>query len=302
MKYTNGTWGWGPEVSVMTSITDEGNSASADSPEQVPKISDSIGGAETDSVGLTEFSTFEDGETAIIDAVVTLPPGIAGKSVFAVRDSEAEVGAFVRMYGSGPYPQLQKGDSVRIIGRIKSIGSVKLATTAREVSKTSSSIKIAPFDVAVADIGSDFSGLELTVSGLVARRTKRTLTIADDAGSAEIVARITSDETPESAPGQKIAVTGVVRSTSSGFEILVADSSAFVLSEPPSAEVSVASDEEPSLASEDKTNRLPLDFSAAARKAIPNPWVSAGAIVTVGVLGYGLWRKRMVIEDDIDGL
>ena len=250
---------------------------------------------------VSDLSALSDGDSAIVQAVVTMVPGMFGKTTFAVRDADEESGVIVRMYGKGPFPTLRKGDVVKIVAHLKKGETIRLSTTAKGVSVISAGRLPVAANRSPSEISSEDEGLEVAVHGLVTGRGKRWVSLSDDTASTEITGRLVSGETPAANEGDEITVTGVVRMVSGKPELAVSESSSFHIVTPPTVSI-VEPQEDKTKVESVSGGQIAMNFPARADESPLSAWGTAGAITLTVVLGYALWRRKGGVPDEASGL
>lgn len=170
---------------------------------------------------LQELSDIPEGQIVSVSGIVSLAPGRAGKTIFAMQNDEAVHGVFVRMYGSSR-PTLMVGDQVLVDARIRRTnGTLSLNALSGGV-RVLTPLGVTATESAINDIDDDDSGILMRTYGEVIDSGKNWLLLADPEGTREITAYLPDGAvTGPVAIGDMVAVHGVVRHKNGTNEILL---------------------------------------------------------------------------------
>ncbi|MEY4744072.1 MAG: hypothetical protein RL272_17 [Candidatus Parcubacteria bacterium] len=301
---TGGAWKWLPEdvpgpgagkISAAGVVTAVEPGQSPDAANEPPDT------AEVPTEASVADISADDDSLMAIEGVVTLAPGIVGKRTFAIQDPSGLGGVFVRAYGSSPMPQLAAGDAVRIVGR-SSVGTgAGFSTTGAGIMKNGAGT-VTPEEKRVADIGDDETGMMVAITGIVARRGKTVMTLADEAArEAIIVHAVARTSFPLAAiTGSTVTARGVVRSRSGRTELFLSGKDAVTVAAPPRA---IPSPDPPTrgggeVPSPTPEQRKPLVFAYAAEKAASGIAIgSAVAALSAAIAVLAIIAKRRRTEE-----
>jgi hypothetical protein len=230
-----------------------------------------------------------DGEEVRATGVVTVPPGVFGKTLFGIGSEDADAAMIVRVYGRGPLPPLEIGNLVIVAGTVRRGTEARISTTATAI-EVSGNGAVRRTERATADIHDDMSALPVAVRGIVVGKGPRSFRIADAMGEEEVRVTLAPGiviEIPDQ--GAEVTVRGVVRRTSSGTSIALLSSDAIERhGTAPPAEAPIAQ-RSPEVA---PPAREPLVLADGGVPA--NPWsgAAATAVALAAVAGAALYRRH----------
>lgn len=170
---------------------------------------------------LQELNDIPEGQIVRVSGIVSLAPGRAGKTIFAMQDDEATRGVFVRMYGSSR-PTLTVGDQVLVNARIRRTdGTLSLNALSGGV-RVLTPLGVTATESAINDIDNNDSGILMRTYGEVIDRGKSWLLLADPEGTREITAYLPDGAvTGPVSIGDMITVHGVMRHKNGMNELLL---------------------------------------------------------------------------------
>ncbi|RIK41418.1 MAG: hypothetical protein DCC55_11910 [Chloroflexi bacterium] len=156
------------------------------------------------------------------DALVTVPPGLLGRSIYVADPARYPAGPFagagIHVYlRRGDYPQLREGDLVRVRGWLESFrGEMQLVVDRpQQIVRLSPAAHLLPLSISIGQMGERLEGRLVTFRGLVTGVQGDTVYMVDPmrprGGSVRVVIRNTLGWTP--APitrGEIWEVTGIV--------------------------------------------------------------------------------------------
>ena len=293
IKDAQGAWHWDVPAPVIAPMPVAATAAAPASP------ADSTGSGDAGGSGISiaDLDGLEDGDSVTVRAVVTAPPGMFGKTSFAVRDTAADAGALVRVYGSGALPAMHAGDTVLLTARLKRDGVRRLATTVKEIAMLGDAPHGAPVDRAPGDVTMEDAGLAVMVHGAVAARGKRWIAIGDDTGTSEIIARLVSGEMPAAIAGDAVTALGVVRPLAKGLEITVAKASDMQIAAADTGTMTNAATD-----AGQAVVRTAPSLPELPAQAVPHPWTTAGLLTSACAAGLMVWKKRQGLAGGIEEL
>lgn len=170
-------------------------------------------------------------EPEAIHAVVTLPPGIAGETIFAVQSPDGTSGTFVRAYGKSPLPPLARGDSIKLLGTLVTEDDASLFhTRGTWITVEKSSVEPGYHKRTPSELSPSDAGVALEINGLVSARGKRWIDVSETDGSKEIRLETPTDLAPAATPGDSVKARGVARIRAGKISLLVAAASDIVIS------------------------------------------------------------------------
>jgi len=207
-EWTATGWSW-PSPAPTTLIEPPPPQEPIEEPETPPN---------TLSVSLAELDALEVGTELHINGVVTMPPGIVGKSIFALQDENGLGGVFVQIFGTNTH-ELHVGDVVVMQGSLRTrTGRPYIATTAVKMS-LGAHTQTTPLALTVDEVAREHEGMLVTLQGTLTKRTSLTATLADDSLQTEISAEIPRDSLRSAEPGTTVRMTGVLRRNGEGYEL-----------------------------------------------------------------------------------
>ncbi len=269
-------WKWSGE---STSVAPMVSAVEATTPPPpTPQISE---------VRIAEIDMLDPGTEVAISGVVTLLPGVLGKTTFAVMDPDGSAATFVRIRGNGTAPILKEGDLVRITGKISSTPSINGAWKDVQVIGKVSAAK--PEEKNPSEIAREDAGLKVHLLGTVAARGKRWLTVTDASAGHEVQVAFMRSEAPPANAGDAVTVTGVVRFKNDAPELIVTDRAAAKIT-------SVSKETEVSQpAPQAQSTKSSLGQTLVLAAHAERPVVAYGALgmtVAIAGIGYFFWRRR----------
>jgi len=172
---------------------------------------------------LEKIKDFAAGDQIRAKGVVSVLPGAIGSQYFYIFDSNFGVQVYSN---KKDFPALQLGDYIEVTGELSD------TSTGRRIKTTSrDQIKIIEHRdepiaqrIAGAEIGEEYEGSLVSVSGEMLEIKSRNITIAD--GSDEVTVYINNQinlKDVNAKPGDKITVIGIVGKTSSGYRLMPRD-------------------------------------------------------------------------------
>jgi len=181
------------------------------------------------NIDLPYIRELEIGTRVKVQGVVSVEPGILGKTYFYIVGSQG-----VQVYFSKKdWPQLTLGDSVGIIGTLSETGGetrVKIADK-NDIIFLYQSDEPQPIAIQSSQIGESTEGSLVTIMGELVEKASNTWFVADQEGEARVVFQQTAHITkPDISAGQRISITGMVSETKSGYRILPRYSSDIIVS------------------------------------------------------------------------
>lgn len=239
-RTASGEWSWTPIVTEgaenefpipETQIQETGNASAQTVPVQdtsvdavtttrdVETADDDI--SDEPTLALQELSDIPEGQIVRVSGIVSLAPGRAGKTIFAMQDDEAARGVFVRMYGSSR-PTLTVGDQVLVNARIRRTnGTLSLNALSGGV-RVLTPLGVPSTESAINDIDNNDSGILMRVYGEVIDSGKSWLLLADPEGTREITVYLPDGTvTGPVSIGDMVTVYGVVRHKNGTNELLI---------------------------------------------------------------------------------
>lgn len=243
---------------------------------------------------LEEIVSLEEDVAVAVSAIVTLPPGVVGKTVLAVRDAEGTRGAFVRVRGRAAIPTLSVGDVVSLRGRVHREAGMTLSVNAKDVAKTGHASRMTLLERDPAAVTEDDAGLSVTVAGTVTAKGKGWVRLGADGDGTEIRGVFPKGVAPGSvAVGDSATMTGVVRVRAGKPEILMLEKSAFIAkkTEPKPVETEI-----PKTADETSHERKTIVLSSSPKPPLAMAWSVAATVVLGGIIaGYAHWRRKRFV-------
>ncbi|MDP3997316.1 MAG: lamin tail domain-containing protein [bacterium] len=158
------------------------------------------------------------GSKVVVEGVVSVPPGVLGKTVMYLAGSGIQL-----YFSKGDWPDFRLGDRVRAEGVVSASGGearIKLADK-QEIIKIKQEDAPEAHQMETGAIGEDTEGWLVTVSGEVVETSGSTFYLDDGSGEVKVYIKPdTGINKPKMKKGMTVTVTGVVSETSSGYRIL----------------------------------------------------------------------------------
>lgn len=191
-----------------------GNSSGKDNKKTSTKTSRTTSAPQNS--GIDSLRSLPKGKKVSVTGTVIVPPNVFGTTQFYLNG--------IQIYSvSYPYPELAVGDRVSVSGTLSASGGESRIT----VPKTGS-VKLiehgeapAPQIVSAESLGDEYEGMLVKVEGEIMEKKGTTLWLDDGTGEARIVLKEgigVSEE--EFVVGNRLAVTGVLSETASGYRLL----------------------------------------------------------------------------------
>lgn len=162
---------------------------------------------------IADLYALDAGTTVSIEAAVSAPPGVLGKTLFGLQDGDEAVVA--RIYGA-EIPDLQAGERVRVTGKIaQANGAVRIHTSAQGIMRLGDGIaQAAPTDRMIAELTRDDEGMSVRIEGVVTDVRTRWFMMSDDAARHEAKI-VLGDGWPQTSivSGAQVSVVGIVKIT-----------------------------------------------------------------------------------------
>ncbi len=180
-----------------------------------------VAGAQLSLLSIEQVRAAEVGDEVVFEGVVVAPPGILGKTVMYVVDSN---GDGIQVYSSkGDFGTAAFEDRVRVVGEVSSVGG-----EARVKIVQGDAIAVTgPGDIPEARklstgaVDELFEGMLVAVSGRVTSSSGSTFYIDDGSGDVKIVVKSSAGiNKPTTKRGTFVAVVGIVSETTSGYRVL----------------------------------------------------------------------------------
>lgn len=162
-----------------------------------------------------------DGTEVKVIGVVTLPPGVIGKTVFGLQDTDTDYGTTVRIYGD-TVPALAEGDLVTVTGKImrKTNGELRINSSASGIEILGGG-EVTEKDKEISELDSGAAGLAVSIEGTVADIGRGWFIITDDSASHELKVELPEGQTYDFESGDRVTVSGVIRTESSTLALAV---------------------------------------------------------------------------------
>ncbi|MEA3249499.1 MAG: lamin tail domain-containing protein [Patescibacteria group bacterium] len=235
---------------------------------------------EVETVPVEAAHDLPDGTEITVVGVVTLPPGVIGKTIFGLQDTDTDYAATVRVYGD-TVPALAEGDVVTVTGKIarKSNGELRINSSAAKMSFLGNDGAVTESDKALAELEGQSAGLLVSIEGIVADIGRGWFVMTDEGGNHEIKIELPEGQELSLDLDNRVSVKGVVRTQSSTLALAVLGSDDVILEASPAVD--------PMADSDDQTLATEADDVTALL-----PFLTVGAIGAGGVAYRGLRRRN----------
>ena len=251
-----------------------------------------------DEVQIAEIDGVESATPITFSGIVTLLPGVLGKTTFAVMDQGGGAATFVRIRAGGAAPVLKKGDLVQIAGKKSSNAAYGVAAAWQDVHVLGKGSAARPIEKNPLEIGPEDAGLEVRLRGVVSGRGKRWMSLADETAEREVRVTFMGSDAPPAKPGDSAVVTGVVRFKNDVAGLLAVERSAAVVT-PAVAETAAA--QPASEPPKQKNAAQTLVLAAQAERPVIG-YAALGMTAALGIVGYVLWKRRRYAVFDEESL
>lgn len=240
--------------------------------------------AENQETALTieQLHDVEDEQKVTATGVVTMPLGVVGKTIFGIRDTDADYGATVRIYAS-ERPDLQVGDLVTVDGTVrrKDSGELRLDTYGSEPVRVvgNTDLTEAP-EVRIEELDGTGAGLAVTVTGTVTDTGSDWFVITDDQAEREVKVELPDGVAMPVNGGEEVKVSGIVRVQRSVVALAVLD------------DQDIASEQNDGLNDNDAENSDIATTQEEQEDGMTLPFLVVGALGAGGFAYRGLRNKN----------
>ncbi|MFH1598231.1 MAG: lamin tail domain-containing protein [Patescibacteria group bacterium] len=246
--------------------------------ERVEETADSAGAKEPMIVSLKQVSDLESGDLVVASGVVTVEPGVLGKSIFYIND---ETGG-AQIYCSGDCPAVDVNDQIEVAGKISiSQGHPRIKVTKEEVTVLGQQ-EVEVELVAIADIVNHLNNL-VRIEGQVLSVEQSDIYIADDDGETIKVylKRSTGLKKSVFSEGQNVSVIGIVEPNKDEIRLLPRYESDIEI------QGAILGAEQENL----DTNQI--DLSQPEQQSNKLPMIITLVVIMGGAGGYYFWKKKI---------
>lgn len=172
---------------------------------------------------LERIKDFSAGDKVRAKGVVSVLPGVIGSQYFYIFDSNFGIQVYSN---KKDFPDLQIGDYVEVAGELSDTSTGRRIKTASRDQIRFIARRDMPIaqPIAGAEIGEEYAGSLVSISGEMLEIKSRNIAIAD--GGDEVKVYINNQinlKDINAEPGDKITVTGIVGKTSSGYRLMPRD-------------------------------------------------------------------------------
>lgn len=179
----------------------------------------------------SELSELSDGTKIKIRGVVTVLSGVLGSQIFYISEISNSDDLVTNHLSSGlqiysykkDFPELVVGDLLEITGELStaSVGRRLKISSAKDIKKIQSDLKINPTELIMSELSDDFVGSLLSISGEILEIKGRSVIIADGDDELEIYFKSNLPyQDLGLISGQKIKVSGILTKHQSGWRFL----------------------------------------------------------------------------------
>ncbi|MEX2054926.1 MAG: lamin tail domain-containing protein, partial [Candidatus Andersenbacteria bacterium] len=209
----------GSENTITSLATDdEDDEEESDEADTTTTSQGRVAGTTATTVPLADVREEAAGTLIQTEGVVSLPPGIFGKTMFYLA------GSGIQVYSSaGAFPALKLGDKVKVVGELSANqGEARLKLTqATAVSVLASGPPPTPHRLATGEIDEEWEGSLVIMQGHVTETSGDTFFIDDGSGEVKVFIKETVKiDKPRLKKGAAITITGIVSETRSGYRVL----------------------------------------------------------------------------------
>jgi len=168
---------------------------------------------------LAEVRSFDVGTYLTATGTVAVAPGVFGKTTIYITGSPG-----IQVYlGNGDWPDITVGDIVGIIGTLGTIQEeyrLKLASK-DAIEKIAGGAAPQPITLTAADITKEYEGSLVKITGEISQKRGNSFYLDDGTEEVRIYIKDSTDISASSyTVGDRIAVSGIVSHTNSGFRLL----------------------------------------------------------------------------------
>jgi DNA/RNA endonuclease YhcR with UshA esterase domain len=260
-------------------------------------------------VSIADARKLPKGAEVIIEGIATVKPGILGSQYFYIQDSSGGM----QIYSSKKlFPDTHIGQRLKITGEISESNNEKRIKifTAKDAASTGSG-HIEAKVVGPKDIGENYEGVLVKVSGKIAESSGSTFFVEDSGVKVKIIIRKdTGIVKPRTSEGDQVSVVGIVSQYKSEYRILPREQSDLVFeTEGQSEESEEAEEEEPQdETSTEENTSSPNVTSVKGAETSRNPgskvlaWTVAGTGGLFVLLPLVLWIFRAQVPGVVEKL
>ena len=230
----NESWYWSSEPTPgqanIPEVSQESDSSKPEeSVDQTTEAGEENFEEQPEIIPLSELPDLEDGTLVTVEATVSLPLNLIGKTIFMVEDTYGSTGAEARLYGKDR-PDFTPGQWVRLQGRVNQSDSGWRLNVLKDGLSILENIKpIESAVVAPIELSEDFNGMTVSVTGLVTAKNGRRLKLTDESGEPRIDVRLLGKDPVPGKIGDEVEAIGVVRWKNHEVEIIVSERSGLII-------------------------------------------------------------------------
>jgi PKD repeat protein len=243
MRAKDGVWKWmkpttiqGNEekIIVVSALKNKKNQKIKKSAQELKNMSVGARKENTQETAIEHIRALETGTSVRFRAVVSVEPGILGKTVFYVA------GSGIQMYHSkGDFPQLRIGDVIDVVGILQESGSeMRIRISGKDAVRVIvHGNPPRPQPLETSAIGEESEGYFVHIQGEVVEVRWPYIFLDDGSGEVRVyVKKSTGIEKRKLYVGDELSVTGIVSQTPAGYRVLPRYESDIVLVKKPEKE------------------------------------------------------------------
>jgi hypothetical protein len=177
-----------------------------------PENDEPLNEIEKEALSVEAIHDSADGTEITVFGVVTLPPGILGKTIFSIQDSNTRYGATVRIYGD-TIPEISEGDLVQVEGKVNhnDDGEVRINSSAKKITTTGTT-QTQIWQETPGSLDGQMTGLAVTIEGTVSDMGDSWFMLTDTDATEEVKVNLPDSLSHQLTSGNSVRVTGVVTS------------------------------------------------------------------------------------------
>ncbi len=240
-------------------------------------------------VRIADIDSIDPGSAVSVIGVVTLLPGVIGKTTFAIMDVDGSSGAFIKIRGGGVPPTLATGDLVRIVGKTAASTSYSITGTWQDVAVTGKQRSMPLTDQGPADLSEQDAGMKVRLVGSIAARGKRWMSITDAVAGKEVRVAFVHGEAPPAKAGDEASITGVVRLKNGAPMLIALDRGAATVKK--GVEEVAVTPPVPDIKTSTASSAIaPLLLAALADRPLA-AYIALATAAAAACIGYFLWKR-----------
>jgi hypothetical protein len=178
---------------------------------------------ENDILNIDEARNLENGESVMINGLVTTLPGVLSLSYFYIQD---ETGGIQVYCNDKNFPKLALGDTISVFGRMSETNKERRIKIdgSENIIILNHTDPVEPEEIAISDIGEKEEGTYVKTAGIVTQTSGDQFYVSDGQSEIKVVInKSTKIDKPKMKKGDQVEVSGIVSQYKDEYRILPID-------------------------------------------------------------------------------